>query len=174
MSKSFPIDLSEKAYLTPIFMSESTLVFSKEVSCFGSTRQDSRPVPRIAVTMSIISVVLNVLIAKIAPAAAGAAKLTTDCMVALIPLYRMSCPAGTSWGITAFTAGVCIPAPKERTTDMASRPPSKAGSDEICGIASTIMNVANAISISAPMISFFLWYRSAHTPPINEMRNCGR
>ena len=82
--------MSEKADLTPIFMSEKTLAFSMEVFSFGSARQDSRLVPKIAVTMSIISVVRNVLIAKTAPAAAGAAKLTIDCIVALMPLYRIS------------------------------------------------------------------------------------
>ncbi|GBU06192.1 hypothetical protein FAEUMB_27330 [Faecalimonas umbilicata] len=59
-------------------------------------------------------------------------------------------------------------------TDITSKLPSKAGSDEICGIANTITKVTNAINRSAPIINFFLWYRSAHTPPINEMRNCGR
>ena len=44
----------------------------------------------IAVMMSIISAALKVLTANTAPAAAGAAKLTRDCMAALIPLYRMS------------------------------------------------------------------------------------
>ena len=46
----------------------------------------------------------------------------------------------------ALTAGVCIPAPKDRMTDITSKPPSKAGSDEICGIANTITKVTNAIS----------------------------
>ena len=90
MIRSFPISLSEKAYLTPIFMSEKTLAFRAEVFCLGSAKQDNRTVPKSAVTMSIISVVLNVLIAKTAPAAAGAAKLTIDCIVALMPLYRIS------------------------------------------------------------------------------------
>ena len=90
MIKSFPISLSEKAYLTPIFMSEKTLAFSIGVFCLGSAKQDKRPVPKIAVTMSIISVVFKVLIAKTTPAAAGAAKLTIDCIVALMPLYLIS------------------------------------------------------------------------------------
>ena len=132
------------------------------------------PEPMTAVTVSIMSVVRRVLIANTAPAAAGAAKLTTACMEALIPLYRISCSFGTSCGITAFTAGVCMPAPSERMADMTSRAASKAGFDVINGTVHTMTRVAKAMRVSAPMISIFLGYRSAHTPPTKESINWGR
>ena len=59
-------------------------------------RQDKRPIPKMAVTISIIRVVSRVLTAKMAPAAAGAANCTADCMAALIPLQRIRCSSGTS------------------------------------------------------------------------------
>ena len=130
--------------------------------------------PMTAVMISIISVVRSELTANTTPAAAGAAKLTTACMEALIPLYRISCSLGTTCGITAFTAGVCMPAPSERMADMASSAESKVGVDVISGIAHTMTRVAKAMRASAPMISSFLGYRSAHTPPTNERINWGR
>ena len=127
-----------------------------------------------AVTTSIIRVVRRSLTANTAPAAAGAAKFTSDCMAALRPLYRMSWSSGTSWGMAAFTAGAWMPAPRERRSDMTSRPPSRAGPDGMWGSAGIIAKVAQAIRTSAPMMSAFLLYRSAQTPPKKETRNCGR
>ena len=67
-----------------------------------------------------------------------------------------------------------MPAPRERMTDIKRRPPRKKGLEVMCGTASSMARVASAVRASAPAISSFLLYRSAHTPPEKEMRNWGR
>ena len=57
---------------------------------------------------------------------------------------------------------------------MASRAESRAGSAVICGIVSIMASVTIAIAASAPRISALRLKRSAQTPPMKEIRNCGR
>ena len=58
--------------------------------CLGINTQESIPTPNTAVKISIINVDCNVLSDNNKPAAAGAANWTSDCIVALIPLKRIS------------------------------------------------------------------------------------
>ena len=45
---------------------------------------------------------------------------------------------------------------------------------EILQALAKVLDISLDSLLAPDMINFFLWYRSAHTPPTNEMRNCGR
>ena len=81
-------------------------------------------------------------------------------------LYRTGCI------LTGYLCG-CFLTAEAVSRHAAGKSASRLGTGNP-GMANIMTNVANAISISAPMINGFLWYRSAHTPPAKEMRNCGR
>ena len=130
--------------------------------------------PTAAVATSISSVVRRVPAASRAPAAAGAANCTTDCMVALMPLQRIRCCSGTRAGSIAPTAGVWTPAPRERMADMTSSAASRPFSVGNRGITSAMARVTAAITPSARMMIRRRLKRSAHTPAGKDIRNCGR
>jgi hypothetical protein len=91
-------------------------------------------------------------------------------MLPFAPLTFVSLSSGTISGIIAETAGICIPAPKDRTTDTAKSShvaPYPAKNN----MATT--RVDKAIKESESITSFFLSNLSAHTPAKGEIRKVG-
>ena len=72
-----------------------------------------------AVTTSTSSTAWRPMRANSAAASAGASSVIADWMLMLMPLTRISLSAGTIWGRSAPTAGVCTPAPRDRMARVA-------------------------------------------------------
>ncbi len=137
----------------------------------GTVTKNSTPMPMTAVTTSMKKTGTMPNRPNTTPAAAGASSAIADWIVPKMPLTRMSCSPGTSWGRMAETAGVWTPAPIERAataTRMIHR------SVTPLAISSASTSVTAAIVPSDTITSTRRFMRSASTPPKIEMMPCGR
>lgn len=129
------------------------------------------PTPITAVSTSINNAASKGATDKTAPLAAGDKNIIIEDSVLFKPFTFIKYGFGTIWGIIAFTAGVWMPVPAERTTSAANK-----NQTLLCPLrnAAARRSVDRAMAESESMIIFFLSYRSIQTPANREITICGR